>query len=58
MNTPLVTILTSIYNHEKYLDDYFESFVNQTYENIQLILIDDCSTDHSTKVVDKWMGRL
>ena len=58
MNTPLVTILTSIYNHEKYLDDYFESIVNQTYENIQLILIDDCSTDHSTKVVDKWMERL
>ena len=58
MNNPQVTICTSIYNHEQYLDDYFESIVNQTYENIQLILIDDCSTDHSTKVVEKWMGRL
>ena len=49
MNNPQVTIVTPIYNHEQYLDDYSESIVNQTYENIQLILIDDCSTDHSTK---------
>lgn len=58
MNIPLVTLCTSIYNHEKYLDAYFKSVVNQTYKNIQLILIDDFSTDNSKKVVEKWLSRL
>ena len=58
MNDPLVTLCTPIYNHEQYLEDYFKSIINQTYQNIQLILIDDCSTDNSTKVVEKWLARL
>lgn len=58
MNVPLVTLCTPIYNHEQYLEDYFKSIINQTYQNIQLILIDDCSTDNSTKVVEKWLARL
>jgi len=44
---PLVTIITSCYNAEKYLDDYFQGLLSQTYENIQLILFDDGSSDRS-----------
>jgi len=44
---PLVTIFTPSYNHEKYLDDYFQGLLSQTYRNIQLIIIDDGSTDRS-----------
>ncbi|WP_270340480.1 glycosyltransferase family 2 protein [Bacillus mobilis] len=55
---PLVTIFTAIYNHEKYLEDYFTSIINQTYENIELILIDDCSIDDSRKIVKENLTKL
>lgn len=42
---PLVTIITPSYNHESYIDDYFSSLLNQTYDNIELIIFDDGSTD-------------
>lgn len=58
MNEPLVTIFTPVYNHEQYLDEYFESVINQTYRNIQLILIDDASPDQSKTVIEKWLTRL
>jgi glycosyltransferase involved in cell wall biosynthesis len=44
---PLVTIMTPCYNHRKYLDDYFGGLLSQTYDNIELILFDDGSTDGS-----------
>ena len=55
MTEPLVTIFTPVYNHENYLDEYFESIIKQTYENIELIIIDDASTDQSVKVIEKWL---
>ena len=58
MNDPLVTLCTPIYNHEQFLEDYFQSIIDQTYQNIRLILIDDCSTDDSPKVVERWLSRL
>ena len=58
MSKPLVTIITPVYNHEKYLDQYFNSVVNQTYHNIELILIDDASPDQSKNIIDKWMQKL
>lgn len=47
MNQPLVSIITSCYNHEKYLDDYFKGLLAQTYPHIELIFFDDGSTDRS-----------
>lgn len=58
MSEPLVTIRTSCYNHEEYLDDYFNSIIGQTYNNIELILIDDASKDSSTHIIEEWMPRL
>ncbi|MEK4083019.1 glycosyltransferase family 2 protein [Psychrobacillus sp. FSL K6-1415] len=58
MTEPLVTILTPVYNHEKYLDEYFESIINQTYKNIELVLIDDASTDQSIVIIEKWLPKL
>ncbi|MGH0508190.1 glycosyltransferase family 2 protein [Bacillus paranthracis] len=55
---PLVTIFTAIYNHEKYLVDYFRSIMGQTYENIELVLIDDCSVDGSRKIVKENLNKL
>ena len=55
---PLVTLWTSCYNHEDYLDDYFQGLISQTYSNIQLILVDDGSTDHSWERMCSYESRL
>ena len=41
----LVSIITPVYNSEKWLDRCIESLVTQTYKNIELIFVDDESTD-------------
>jgi glycosyltransferase involved in cell wall biosynthesis len=50
---PLVTIVVPCYNHEKYIKDTIESIINQTYKNIELIVIDDGSKDNSAKVIHR-----
>ncbi|GAB6558564.1 glycosyltransferase family 2 protein [Bacillus mobilis] len=55
---PIVSICTPVYNHEVYLESYFQSIINQTYENIELILINDNSKDNSHEVIVKWLDRL
>jgi glycosyltransferase involved in cell wall biosynthesis len=55
---PLVTIWTSCYNHEPYLDEYFQGLLAQTYSNIQLILIDDGSQDGSWTKIRSYEARL
>ena len=57
MNQPVVTIALPIYNVEKYLDRCIESLVNQTYQNIEIILVDDCSPDGSGRICDEWVKR-
>lgn len=51
------TIITAVYNSEKYLNKYFHSIVNQTLlfkNNIHIIIIDDGSTDASAEIVKSW----
>ena len=57
-NEPLVTISTPCYNHEKYLPDYFEGIISQTYKNIELIIIDDASKDNSKKIIENYLPKL
>ncbi|MFR5876151.1 MAG: glycosyltransferase family 2 protein [Eubacterium sp.] len=50
----LISVIVPVYNVEKYLDECVESIVNQTYKNLEIILVDDGSTDNSGKICDKW----
>lgn len=54
MNQPLVTIAVPIYNVEKYLHRCIRSLVNQTYRNLEIILVDDCSPESSPQICDEW----
>jgi len=51
MTDPLVSIVMTNYNKEKYLREAIQSIVNQTYKNWELILIDDGSTDSSRDII-------
>ena len=50
----LVSIIVPIYNVENYLDACITSIVEQTYENIEIILVDDGSPDNSSKIYEEW----
>ena len=54
MKDSLVTIVVPIYNVEKYLDRCINSIVNQTYKNLQIILVDDASPDTCPEICDEW----
>lgn len=51
--SPLVSIILPVYNCEPYLNQCLDSLVEQTYENIEIIAIDDCSSDNSLERLKK-----
>lgn len=53
----LISVIISVYNVEKYLDQCIQSLVNQTHENMEIILVDDGSTDGSGVICDEWMNK-
>jgi teichuronic acid biosynthesis glycosyltransferase TuaG len=53
---PLVSIVTPCFNAEKTLAVTIESILNQTYRNLELIIIDDCSLDSSLQVANSFMS--
>ena len=54
-DNPLVSIICLCYNHEKYLVETLLSVINQSYSNIELIIVDDYSSDHSKNVIENWL---
>lgn len=53
----LITIIVPVYNVEKYLDRCMESVLGQTYKNLEILLVDDGSTDSSGKMCDGYAAR-
>lgn len=50
---PLVSILVPVYNVENYIHRCLESIINQSYENIEVIIVNDCSKDSSVKIINE-----
>ena len=51
---PLVSVIVPNYNHSQYLSERLETIYNQTYKNFEVILLDDCSTDDSRNILQKF----
>lgn len=49
----MVSIVLPTYNGEKYLNESIQSILDQTYENFELIIVDDCSTDSTPSILDR-----
>ena len=54
---PLISVIVPVYKVEPYLDRCVSSIVNQTYENLEIILVDDASPDNCPKICDEWAKR-
>lgn len=57
MDSPLVTVVCVCYNHERFVEEAIQSVINQTYENIQIIILDDGSSDRSVEKIKSIEGR-
>lgn len=54
MNLPKVSVIIPLYNAGEYLEETIQSVINQTYKNIELIIIDDGSTDNSLSIAQNY----
>ena len=57
MHNALISVMVPIYNVAPYLDRCVSSLVNQTYRNLEILLVDDGSTDGSGQLADNWGAR-
>ena len=57
MNKRKVTIIVPVYNSEKFLNRAIDSLIRQTLEDIEIILVDDGSSDKSPKICDEYAKR-
>lgn len=54
MSQPLVSVIVPNYNHAQYLEQRLDSVFGQTYPNFEVIILDDCSTDNSLEVINRY----
>ncbi|RFS33269.1 glycosyltransferase family 2 protein [Acinetobacter sp. SWAC5] len=55
MNTPLISIIIPMYNREKTINECLNSVSQQTYRNIEILVVDDCSYDESVNIVKNYL---
>lgn len=52
----MVSVILPNYNHSLFLEQRIESILNQTYRDFELIILDDCSTDNSKDIIERYRG--
>jgi len=52
-----VSIIIPVYNVEKYIRECLDSVINQTYKNLEIICVDDCSPDKSAKIIEEYLQK-
>lgn len=57
MEQPMVSVIVPVYNGERTLERCLRSIQNQSYENIEVIVVDDGSSDHSEKIIEKFVDK-
>lgn len=57
IDIPLISVVIPIYNVEKYLDSCIESVIRQTYQNLEILLVNDGSTDQSEKICREYANK-
>ena len=58
MTSDLVSVVIPVYNSETYLEECLNSVISQTYQNIEIIVIDDGSTDSSPDILKRYSDRM
>jgi glycosyltransferase involved in cell wall biosynthesis len=58
VSKPKISIITVVYNGEKYLEETIKSVINQTYDNIEYIIIDGGSSDGTLEIIKKYEDRI
>ncbi|NLR91133.1 glycosyltransferase family 2 protein [Flammeovirga agarivorans] len=51
---PMLSVITAVYNSERFLHQYFYSLLNQTYKDFELIIVDDASSDNSWNIIKEF----
>jgi glycosyltransferase involved in cell wall biosynthesis len=57
MTVPLVSIALPVYNGEKWLEQAISTLIKQSYENVEIIIADDCSSDNSQEICEQYESR-
>ena len=53
----LVTVIMGSYNHERYVSEAIESVLSQTFRDLELVIVDDSSTDNSRKIIEQYQTK-
>ena len=56
MKSPTISVIIPLYNAEKYIGECLDSVLNQTFQDFEVIVVDDCSTDKSVAVVQNYVA--
>lgn len=54
MKKPVVSVIIPSYNHERFIRQAIDSVLNQTVDDFELLIIDDCSSDHSWEIIESY----
>lgn len=54
---PLVTVICTCFNHQNFVIETIESVLNQSYSNIEIIIVDDCSSDDSISIISRFLEK-